>query len=59
MILPNLNEMPRTEGNGDSAVAVTPQMKAVLTFLGANGTITEEQVQELLGVRRTLSLIHI
>ena len=53
MILPNLNEMPHAEGNHGSEVTVTPQMKAVLTYLGANGTITEEQVQELLGVRRT------
>ncbi len=36
-----------------SAVTITPQMKVVLDYLAEYGAITEEELQELLNVKKT------
>ena len=33
--------------------AITPQMKKVLDYIKANGQITEKEISELLGLKRT------
>ena len=49
MILPNMSVTESLPGNTD----LTPQKKQILDFISGNGQITEAEIMELLGVKRT------
>ena len=51
MVLPNMNAAPDNGIKQDSAI--TPQMEKVLSHISEHGHITEEEVQSLLGVKKT------
>lgn len=57
LILPNMNaaeSLSQTDvSEPTSSVTVTPQMKVVLDYLAEYGAITEEELQELLNVKKT------
>ena len=53
MVLHNLNMMAPADEKTKTLENMTPQMNEILSYLEKNGTITEEQVQEMLGVKRT------
>ena len=54
IVLPNLNHARQTDAPGsDMPKAVTPQMKTVLEYLSAHGEISDQELQELLGIKRT------
>lgn len=49
--LPNMNSVP--SGVPETASPITPQMQQVLDYIRANGQITEPEICELLGVKKT------
>jgi ATP-dependent DNA helicase RecG len=51
MILPNMNAV--TAAEPENASVVTPQMQAVLDHIRENGKITEKEISDLLGLKRT------
>jgi len=51
IVLPNMNAVPATEP--EKTAAVTPQMKKVLDYIKANGQITENEISDLLGLKKT------
>ena len=51
IVLPNMNAVPTAEQ--DNNAAVTPQMQKVLDFIKANGQITEKEISDLLGLKKT------
>ena len=51
MVLPNMNAMTAADSKQDSPV--TAQMQKVLNYISAHGHITDEEVQFLLGIKRT------
>lgn len=51
IVLPNMNAVPAAEP--DNNAAVTPQMQKVLDFIKANGQITEKEISDLLGLKKT------
>ena len=51
IVLPNMNAAPAAEP--DNNAAVTPQMQKVLDFIKANGQITEKEISDLLGLKKT------
>ena len=51
IILPNMNTSPAAEH--ESIPAVTPQMQKVLNYIKANGQITEKEIGDLLGLKKT------
>jgi ATP-dependent DNA helicase RecG len=51
MILPNMNAVFAAEP--ENASAVTPQMRKVLDYITEHGQITDEEVQSLLGIKKT------
>jgi ATP-dependent DNA helicase RecG len=51
MILPNMNAVSAAEP--ENASAVTPQMQAVLDYITEHGQITDDEVQSLLGIKKT------
>lgn len=56
LILPNMNEnMAVREPDKSNAkpYSITPQMKAVLDYISEYGEISEEDIQELLSIKRT------
>ena len=59
LILPNMNAAtPLSEGTPSGAsvattVAITPQMKRVLDYLDQYGEMTDEELQELLHIKKT------
>ena len=58
LILPNMNanEQPIQETTPEpmpSSASITPQMKIVLDYLAEYGEITDEELQELLNVKKT------
>ena len=54
IVLPNLNHARQTDAPGsDMPKVVTPQMKTVLEYLSAHGEISDQELQELLGIKRT------
>ena len=67
LILPNMNTAAsESGGSGDSVknceqkdakqqIKITPQMKKVLAYLDRYGEMTDEDLQELLDIKRTRS----
>lgn len=56
LILPNMNSAQRAEAPSTQvqpAPEITPQMKMVLDYLAEYGEMTDEDLQELLNVKRT------
>ena len=54
IVLPNMNQAMQTApADSDISASVTPQMKAVLKHLAAHGELSDQQLQELLGIKRT------
>lgn len=54
MVLPNMNTAKHFVAEpGYSSRYLTPQMEKILDFISQHGQITEPEVQELLGVKRT------
>ena len=53
IILPNMNHMAAKE----SGTVVTAQMQKILDYIEENGQITELEIQELLGLKKTRSFI--
>ena len=51
IVLPNMNAVPAAEP--ENIPAVTPQMKKVLDYIKANGQISEKEISELLGLKKT------
>ena len=58
IVLPNMNatgtaseDAPTTTGK--STAAITPQMKTVIDYLAEYGEMTDEDLQELLNVKKT------
>ncbi len=51
IILPNMNSVPVAEPKSISKV--TPQMQKVLDYIKINGQITEEEIGNLLGLKKT------
>ncbi len=51
IVLPNMNAVPAAEP--ESIAAVTPQMQKVLEYINANGQITEKEISDLLGLKKT------
>ena len=51
MVLPNMNAMAAASPN--QASPVTAQMQKVLDYISAHGQITDEEVQSLLGIKKT------
>ncbi len=40
-----------------SAVLITPQMKTVMDYLAAHGEMNDEELQELLNVKKTIAYL--
>ena len=57
LVLPNTNNIPKSEDlnhfQEKPAPCITPQMKAVLDYLSEYGEIGDEELQDLLNVKRT------
>ena len=56
LVLPNMNAVPaRTEKAADikTNIVITPQMKTVLDYLQEYGEMTDEDLQELLSIKKT------
>ena len=53
IILPNMNRMSEKE----SGTVVTAQMQKILDYIEENGQITELEIQELLGLKKTRAFI--
>lgn len=53
MILPNRNATAPAEEEPKNTGTVTSQMRIILSYLEQHNAVTEEQVQDLLGVKRT------
>ena len=53
IILPNMNRMAAKE----SGTVVTVQMQKILDYIEENGQITELEIQELLGLKKTRAFI--
>lgn len=53
IILPNMNRAVLKENE----TAVTPQMKKILDFIEKNGQITDNEIQKLLGLKKTRAFI--
>ena len=57
LVLPNTNNIPKSEDlihfQEQPAPCITPQMKAVLDYLSEYGEIGDEELQDLLNVKRT------
>ena len=57
MSLPNMNGMAAQEAKpsrpSEASLAITPQMQLVLDYLEAYGEMSDEELQELLNVKRT------
>jgi ATP-dependent DNA helicase RecG len=51
MILPNMNAVSAAEP--EKVPTVTPQMQTVLDYIGENGKITEKEISDLLGLKKT------
>ena len=51
IVLPNMNAA--FEAASENASVVTPQMQKVLEYIEANGQITEAEIGDLLGLRKT------
>lgn len=61
LVLPNTNNIPKSEDlnhfQEKPAPCITPQMKAVLDYLSEYGEIGDEELQDLLNVKRTRAYI--
>lgn len=59
LILPNKNRVGEGRAKQTPVMTdkVTPQMKTVLDYLAEYGEMTDEDFQELLGIKRTRSYI--
>ena len=55
MVLPNMNAMPSVAAKHDTPIPA--QMQKVLDFISEHGQITEQEVQSLLGVKKTRAFI--
>ncbi|MBO5269740.1 MAG: putative DNA binding domain-containing protein [Clostridia bacterium] len=53
MILPNMNRMAMKE----NVTIITAQMQKILHYIEENGQITEPEIQELLGLKKTRAFI--
>ena len=51
IVLPNMNAVPAAAP--ESVAAVTPQMQKVLDYIKENGQITEKEISDLLGLKKT------
>lgn len=60
LILPNRNTVPAVDGAGSEKaghIHITPQMQTVLDYLKEYGEINEEELQDLLNVKRTRAYV--
>lgn len=58
LILPNMNHAASAQHETTTPhSAITPQMQRVLDYLAEHGTITEQGLQNLLGVKRTRAYV--
>ena len=58
LILPNMNEaQPAEAPAAHETVPITPQMQTVLDYLAEYRTITDDELQELLGIKRTRAYV--
>ncbi len=58
LILPNMNHAASAQHETTTQhSAITPQMQRVLDYLAEHGTITEQGLQNLLGVKRTRAYV--
>ncbi|HBZ52407.1 MAG TPA: transcriptional regulator [Eubacterium sp.] len=54
MVLPNMNsEVDVKTGDVSEQKGISPQMKEILVYIEDNGSISDEEIQNLLGVKRT------
>ena len=53
IVLPNMNRAAAKESRG----YVTPQMRKILDYIEEKGSITESEIQELLGLKKTRAFI--
>ena len=51
IVLPNMNAVPNASIKQD--MVITPQMQKVLDYISEHGQITDEEVQSLLGIKKT------
>ena len=51
IVLPNMNAVPAAEP--ENTPVITPQMKKVLDYIKANGQISEKEISDLLGLKKT------
>ncbi len=51
IVLPNMNAVPNASIKQETVI--TPQMQKVLSYISENGHITDEEVQALLGIKKT------
>lgn len=56
MILPNMNAVSE-EAVAESSGAVTQQMQMILDYIKVNGKITDEEISQLLSIKRTRTFI--
>lgn len=62
IVLPNMNACEPSSGAASKAgekisAAVTPQMKTVVDYLAEHGEMTDEELQDLLNVKKTRSYL--
>jgi ATP-dependent DNA helicase RecG len=53
LVLPNMNTAVETDVQLKKALDITPQMRRIMDYISKNGQISENEIQELLGVKRT------
>ena len=51
MVLPNMNAVPNASIKQEAVI--TPQMQKILSYISENEQITDEEVQSLLGIKKT------
>lgn len=61
MVLPNMNAagaaIESAPEKGTAPAAITPQMKIVMDYLAEYGEMTDEDLQELLNIKKTRSYL--
>jgi ATP-dependent DNA helicase RecG len=53
LVLPNMNTAGETDVQVKKTLDITPQMRRIMDYISKNGQISENEIQELLGVKRT------
>ncbi len=55
IVLPNMNSA--ASGETENVLEVTPQMQEVMDYIKSNGRITEREISDLLGLKKTRSYL--